>query len=221
MNNIMETIGAVCTQVRNKTSRGTSFRSLLTKIRREFRIKEFDLIIRSHRKENLDREEFYVNAYYDPENDSNFDIPIEVVIIHNFDKTVIWDKSHITNLLIQVYDAIVHELKHQKQSRKKHYKIYWPHSNIVHNYLSDPDEIDAYAISIAIELCRNMGKHRALHHMHRFTSMSRYKIQHNLVSPNLYAYVKIFKDLSHPVLQRLAKKIYVHLRKVDTDKIFL
>lgn len=221
MNSTMEAVCIVCNKIRHQSTQGISFQSLVKKIRKEFVNYGILLVIRSHRKATLHAEEFYVNAYYDPENDSNFDIPIEVVIIHNFDKTVIWDKSHITNLLIQVYDAIVHELKHQKQSRKKHYKIYWPHSNIVHNYLSDPDEIDAYAISIAIELCRNMGKHRALHHMHRFTSMSRYKIQHNLVSPNLYAYVKIFKDLSHPVLQRLAKKIYVHLRKVDTDKIFL
>lgn len=217
----MEAVCTVCNKIRHQSTQGISFQSLVKKIRKEFDNHGIFLIVRTHRKPSLQQEEFYVNAYYDPEDDNNFEIPIEVVIIHNFNKSVIWDKFHITNLLIQVYDAVVHELKHQKQSRKKNHKSHWPHSNIVDKYLRDPDEIDAYAISIAIELCRSIGKHRALRYMHRFTSLSRYKIQHNLVSPNLYAYVKVFKNLEHPVLKKLAKKIYVRLRKVDTDNIFL
>ena len=221
MNNIMETVGAVCTQVRNKTSRGTSFRSLLTKIRREFRSKHFDLSIKSHRTNTIQHDEFYVNAYYDPENDSTYDTPIEVIIFHNFDKSFVWDRKHVTDLLIQVFDAVVHEYRHQSQSIKKDHRIYWKHSSITKEYLSDPDEIDAYALSIAIELCRTIGKYRALHHMHQISALSKFKIKTNLISPNLYAYVKVFKNLNHATLRRLSKKVYVHLCKIDTEVIFV
>lgn len=217
----METVSAVCTQVRNKTSRGTSFHSLLTKIRREFRLKKYDLLIHSHRRENLESEEFYVNAYYDPENDSNYDTPIEVIIFHNFDKSFVWDRKHITDLLVQIFDAVVHEYQHQWQSVKKNHKIYWKHSSITKEYLSDPDEIDAYALSIAIELCRTIGKYRALHHMHYITSLSKFRIKKDLVSPNLFAYVKVFETIDDPILRKLSKKIYKFLLKIDTDLIFV
>lgn len=221
MNNIMETVSAVCTQVRNKTSRNTSFHSLLTKIRREFRLKHFDLTIKSHRRETLDQEEFYVNAYYDPENDSNYDTPVEVIIFHNFNKSVIWDRKHITDLLVQIFDAVVHEYKHQCQSVKKDHKIFWKQSSVVREYLSDPDEIDAYALSITIELCRSIGKYRALQHMRYISFMSQYRTNSNLISPNLYSYFKVFETITDPVIRKLSKKIYKLLLEIDTDLIFV
>ena len=36
-----------------------------------------------------------------------------------------WDAKHITELLIQIFDAIIHEFKHQRQSRKRNFKIFW------------------------------------------------------------------------------------------------
>ena len=217
----METVSTVCTQVRNKTSRNTSFRSLLTKIRREFRLKHFDLTIKSHRTDTLDQEEFYVNAYYDPENDSNYDTPVEVIIIHNFDKSVTWDRKHITDLLVQIFDAVVHEYKHQLQSVKKDHKIFWKQSSVVKEYLSDPDEIDAYALSISIELCRSIGKYRALQHMRHISSMSQYRTDSNLISPNLYSYFKVFETITDPVLRKLSKKIYKILLEIDADLVFV
>lgn len=221
MNSIMEIICAVCATVRNNSKQGISFQNLLIKLRKEFRNQGFDLIIRSSRKSKLDPEEFYVNAYYDPEDDQNRESPIEVIVYHNFDKTVIWDHKHVTNLLVQVFDATVHEFKHQRQSRKRQYEVYWEDTGATKDYLSDPDEIDAYSLSIAIELCRTLGKHRALRYMNRFTSLSRLKIQDAYVSPNLYFYNKHFGSLDHPVVKQLAKKIYVRLQKVDTDCIFV
>lgn len=221
MNSLMETVCVVCTQVRNKTKQGISFHNLLTKIRREFREHGIDLKVRSLRKKSLQTEEFYVNAYYDATDDCNRETAIEVIIYHNFDRTIIWDRVHITDLLIQVFDAVVHEFKHQRQSRKRHYEVFWHESNSTHLYLSDPDEIDAYAVSIAIELCRILGKTRALRYMPKFTSLSRLKIRNHYVSPSLFVYVKNFDDLNDPVLKTLAKKVYVRIQKVDTDHIFL
>ncbi len=219
----METVCTVCTRVRVNTKEGSSFQNLLKELRREFKKSGFDLKIKSSAKKFLATEEFYVNAYYDPEDDKNKDTPIEVIIFHNFDRSVIWSKAQITELLVQVFDATVHEFKHQRQSRKRNYREYWERADAdheYHKYLQDPDELDAYALSIAIELCRTVGKYRALRYMPKFTTLARLKVKEVYVSPNLNAYVSHFEKPISPLLRRLAKKIYVRLMKVDTDFIF-
>jgi predicted HicB family RNase H-like nuclease len=197
---------------------------LLVELRRGFKQAGLDLKIKSQIKKFLGTEEFYVNAYYDPEDDQNRETPIEVIIYHNFDKDVIWTNKQITELLVQVFDATVHEYKHQRQSRKRNYAEFWERADAdheFHEYLQDPDELDAYALSIAIELCRTVGKFRALRYMPKFTTLARLKVQEQYVSPNLNAYVSHFEKPISPLLRRLAKKIYVRLMKVDTDHIFM
>lgn len=224
MNSALETVCLICTTVRTKAKNGTSFQKLLTELRRGFRNADFDLKIKSARKKFLTHDEFYVNAYYDAENEREKETPIEVIIYHNFDTEVVWDNQQVTSLLVQVFDAVVHEVKHQRQSRKRNFNQYWTHPDgrsDYHEYLQDPDEIDAYAFSIAIELCRALGKHRALRYMPRFTALARLKVQSVYASPNLNAYVSHFDKPKSPLLRRLAKKIYVRLQKVDTDVIFM
>lgn len=217
MNSIMETVCGVCNNVRNNSKQGISFQNLLTKLRKEFRDQGFDLKIKSLRNTKLNHEEFYVNAYYDPEDDQNREVPIEVVVHHNFEKETIWDRKHITDFLIQIFDATIHEFKHQRQSRKRSFETFWHHNS----YLDDPDEIDAYALSIAIELCRSLGKYRALRYLHRISTLAKLKFQDHYVSPNLSAYINQFNNLGDPVLKRLAKRVYIRLQKVDTDCIFV
>lgn len=224
MNSIMETVCGVCNNVRSNSKHGIGFQNLLVTLRREFRGQGFEVKIRSLRDRKLNHEEFYVNAYYDAEEDQNREIPIEVVIHHNFEKETLWDRKQITEFLVQIFDAVVHEFKHQRQSRKRLFKSYWDHIDVNHNYkeyLQDPDELDAYALSIAIELCRNLGKYRALRYMHKITTLARLKFQDRYVSPNLSAYIGHFGDISDSTIQLLSKKIYVRLQKVDTDAIFV
>lgn len=222
MNSIMETVCAVCTKVRNNSKQGVSFQNLLTILRREFRKQEFNLKIKSDRDKHLNSEEFYVNAYYDAEDDQNQEIPIEVVVHHNFDKSTVWDQKHVTELLVQVFDATVHEFKHQRQSFKRNHIVYSDYMKKPYkDYLEEDDEIDAYAVSIAIELCRSLGKYRALRHMGRISILARFKLNDRFVSPCLASYFGQFENLQNPTLKRLAKKVYVRLQKIDTDVIFL
>lgn len=223
MNSIMEAVRLVCNEVRNNSKHGTSFQKLLTTLRREFKKQDFKIKITSERDKHLAPEEFYVNAYYDPDDDSKSEIAIEVIVHHNFDKDNIWDKVHVTDFLIQIFDATVHEFKHQRQSKKRYFQIFLEHPGTepYRDYLQDPDEIDAYSLSIAIELCRTLGKFRALRYMPTFTKLARFKIQNQFVSPNLHAYVSHFETLNTPILKRLAKKVYVRLQKLDTDAIFV
>lgn len=217
MNSIMESVCSVCNTVRSKSKHGVGFHTLLSLLRKEFRQHGFEIKIRTKRHASLNLEEFYVNAYYDAEDDSDREIPIEVVIHHNFDLSYNWDYKHITELLVQIFDAIVHEFRHQRQSRKRFFKTFWGN----YSYLDDPDEIDAYSISIAIELCRTMGKYRALRYMHRFSSLGRFKLHDHYVSPNLGAYIDLFGSMHNPKLKNLAKKVYVRIQKLDTDCIFV
>jgi len=224
MNSILETVCIVCTNIRHTSKQGASFQKLLSLIRKEFKDNKLDVKIKTTRKKFLNPEEFYVNAYYDAEDDENGETPIEVIVYHNFDKLVIWDYKHTTELLIEIFDAVVHEYKHQRQSRKRSHAEFWERTDGRQHfdiYLADPDELDAYALSIAIELCRTLGKHRALRYMPRFTTLARLKVQGRYVSPNLNAYVAHFEKPISPLLRRLAKKIYVRIQKVDTDFIFV
>jgi len=218
----METVCSVCNNVRNNSKHGANFQKLLTSLRREFRAQELDLKIKSDRDSKLNNEEFYVNAYYDAEDDYNNETPIEVVVHHNFDKEVVWDKKQITSFLTQIFDATVHECKHRRQSIKRKHVTYSLHVKQPYDeYLSDPDEIDAYAISIAIELCRSLGKYRALRYMIKFNSLCKLKFNDQYVSPCLSAYYGQFHTLENHTLRTLAKKIYIRLQKVDTDFIFM
>ena len=223
MNSIMEKVCDVCNTVRADSKLGVTFQDLIVKLRKQFKRQEINLKIRNQRNKKLADEEFYVNAYYDAENDRAFEIPIEVVVHNNFNKETLWDQQHITEFLTQIYDAVIHEHKHQRQSKKRNYDSYWLHVVAEDNYreyLADPDEVDAYAFSIAVELCRSLGKYRALRYMHKFTSMAKLKFKNGYASPNLSAYISNFAEHNPKLLKLLAKKVYVRLQKVDADYIF-
>lgn len=222
MNNILEQVNSVCTVIRNSIKYPTTFKLLLNKTRKVFKIKNFDLKIKTKRQPFLNHEEFYVNAFYDADDDKHNETPIEVLVYHNFDKNEIWDQKQTSDLLVQIFDAVVHEYRHQRQSRSRKYLTFSQHPQTPYReYLLDPDELDAYALSIAIELCRNLGKFRALRYMQRLSYLSKFKIQNKFVSPNLNAYVQHFGGVEHPVIKRLSKKVYIRLKKIDTDYVFV
>ena len=222
MNNILEQVNSVCTVIRNSIKYPTTFKILLSKTRKVFKSKNFDLKIKTKIQPFLNHEEFYVNAYYDADDDKHNETPIEVLIYHNFDKNEIWDTKQTSELLVQIFDAVIHEYRHQRQSRSRKYLTFSQHPQTPYReYLLDPDELDAYALSIAIELCRNLGKFRALRYMQRLSYLSKFKIQNKFVSPNLNAYVQHFGGVEHPVIKRLTKKVYIRLKKIDTDYIFV
>ena len=222
MNSILEQVNSVCTVIRNSIKYPTTFKILLSKTRKVFKSKNFDLKIKTKRQTFLNHEEFYVNAYYDADDDKHNETPIEVLVYHNFDKNEIWDTKQTSELLVQIFDAVIHEYRHQRQSRSRKYLTFSQHPQTPYKeYLLDPDELDAYALSIAIELCRNLGKFRALRYMQRLSYLSKFKIQNKFVSPNLNAYVQHFGGVEHPVIKRLTKKVYIRLKKIDTDYVFV
>ena len=219
MNSILERVNNVCQNVRETEQTPVTFKKLVGSVRREFRKASIDLKIKIKKDRSLEESAFYVNAFYDPEDDKNQEIPIEVLVHHSFGPNSQFYQQQITEFLVQIYDAVVHELRHQQQSRKRNFKTYSDHAQEPFSkYLADPDELDAYSLSIAIELLREMHLNRANRYMTRMAVLS--KLKHNtvLVSPNLRAYVQYFNN--NPLLKRLAKKVYKHLNSLDNSQIF-
>jgi hypothetical protein len=220
MNSVIEHINQVCQDVRLQSLNSVSFKQLVAKTRISFKKYEFDIAVKTKKDKNLSRDEFYVNAYYDPEEDENSETPIEVIIYHNFNNNEQFSKEHITEFLIEIFDAVVHEYKHRQQSIKRHYIQYVdPVESPFEDYLADPDELDAYALSIAIELTRTIGAQRAKRNLGRISVLSKMRQGAKYISPNLQTYIAHF-GLS-TVTKKLAKKVYKHLNTLDKGQLFV
>lgn len=219
MNSIIERVNAVCQTVRKLNTNPIKFKKLISNLKREFKEQDLDLTIKTKKDRNLEESHFYVEAFYDAEEDFNNETAIEVFVYHNFRDTVLFEHKQITELLIQIFDAVTHEYRHQLQSRLRNYAVYSDHAMEPYaKYLADPDELDAYSMSIAIELLRSMGVDRAKMYMTRLSVLGKLKRDSGFVSPNLHSYTSHFK--SNPILKRLAKKVYKHLESIDKNHIF-
>ena len=204
----------------SKAHTGSKFRSLLVTIRKHF--KPLDIVIKTKKIAGLEVNEFYINAFYDLDADKHNECSIEVIIYHNIDTDMFFEHSQVGQFLVQLYDAVVHELHHQEQARKRKYH---PNPYIVdldcnESYLSDPDEIDAYALSIAIELIRNLGRSRSIQYLHRASRLANVRPKGLYASPNLFAYFKTFDTVAHPVLRKLIKKVFLNLETLDKSAVF-
>jgi hypothetical protein len=219
MNALIERVYNVCQCVRLSNNDPISFKKLVVGVRREFKIHNFDLVIKTKKEKSLSEEEFYVNAYYDAEDDYNNETPVEVIIFHNFSDLSNFSTTQITDFLREIFDAVVHEFKHRQQSIKRNYKVYLDSDTSPYEvYLADPDELDAYALSIAIELLRQMDAERAKRRLGRISVLSKMRSGTKFASPNLNSYIEHFGG--KPLIKRLAKKVYKHLGTVDSRYIF-
>jgi hypothetical protein len=219
MNSILERVNTVCQAVRNMSNSPVTFKKLIAVIRKEFKENEIDLSLKTKKDKTLNTDYFYVEAFYDAEDDFNGDTPIEVVMYHNFPDTNKFEKPQVTDILIQLFDAVTHELKHQVQSRKRNYIVFSEHAQEPYSkYLADPDELDAYSFSIAIELLRYMPKDRAERYMSKITVLGKIKRGTFLLSPILSTYIGEFKN--NPIIAKLSKKVYKHIKTIDTNLIF-
>jgi hypothetical protein len=220
MNHMLELVNSVCNIVRDANPNPITFKKLVGQTRSAFKYNDFDLQIKTKKDKTLEEREFYINAYYDPEDDRDCETPIEVIVYHNFVDAELFSKNQITDFLVQIYDATVHEYKHRQQSIKRDYHVYYQHAQEPFaDYLADPDEVDAYAMSIAIELIRTIGPGRAKRNLCRITLLARMRYGMNYASPNLKAYVACFG--LNPITKRLAKKVYKHLETLDKTNIFV
>jgi hypothetical protein len=177
--------------------------------------------IKIHKKPDLESGTMNIGAHYDPEADEEGGIPIHIDLFFS-DKDndeLEWTKQGRKFFLYKLKDVMKHELLHMTQHRSRDFHPgrdgYVDDKGMEYEYMSRPDEIEAYAMNIADELTRRVGKDGAfqLLRMAKKTAQFKDEIGHYL-SPDLLAYFALFNwDASHPVLKRLLKKVYIYLNK--------
>lgn len=220
MNSIIERVNLVCRNVRSSNAGPITFKKLIAQTRKLFKQHDFDISFKTKKDVGLSGDEFYVMAFYDAFDDNNGDTPIEVITYHNFENTEQFTQNQITEFLVQIFDAVVHEFKHRQQSIKRNFEQYTIVSHSPFQaYLADPDELDAYALSISIELARTIGISRAKRNLTRIRILSKMRHGTAYISPNLRAYIDHFGN--GPLVKKLAKKIYKHLETIDSTHLFL
>jgi len=220
MNIILERVYKVCKQVREQSSEQTTFKKLIGRTRNTFKLHDFDIAIKTKKDKTLDPDKWYVMAYYDSENDFNMDTAIEVIVYHNLKGDEPFGPHQITSFLTEIFDATVHEFRHQYQSMRRDHNQYGEHFDTPYErYLADDDELDAYAFSIAIELLRTMDATRAKKRMGRISVLSKMRTGSQFSSPQLRAYIGHFG--LNTLNKRLSKKIYHHLETVDKRYVFM
>lgn len=219
MNIILERVSKVCNTVRENCPAPAKFKKLISLTKKTFAIHGFDIKIRTKKEKFLDVDKFYIMAYYDSYEDQQGETPIEVIVHHNLIGTEEFGPHQVTGFLTEIFDAVVHEHRHQHQSIERDFEEYSAHCYTPYDeYLSNTDEIDAYAVNIAVEMIRLMGKERAKRYMQRISVMSKIRQGPAFAIPMLRAYVSQFPF--DPVIKKLSKKIYKHLEELDTKHVF-
>jgi hypothetical protein len=220
MNIILERVYNVCKKVREDCPDPTTFKNLIGRTRNTFKLHNFDIAIKSKKDKHLDPDKWYVMAYYDSENDYNMDTAIEVIVHHNLKGDEPFGPHQVTSFLTEIFDATVHEFRHQYQSMRRDHNQYGEHFDTPYElYLADNDEMDAYAFSIAIELLRTMDAERAKKRMGKISVLSKMRTGSQFSSPQLRAYIGHFG--LNTLTKKLSKKIYHHLETIDKRYVFM
>lgn len=189
----------------------------------------FDVDVEYETDDAVPEGDMNMNAYYDRFSDATGHTPISIVLLFSEDSaTIQFDEHGIKMFIDRLTDALIHELIHAAQHRKRNYMrgqsgvVYTDDKRLAYTqeYLSRPDEIQAYSHNIASELLRSLDdKDTAYEYMRRFNVASRVRDkQGNLLSPNLYSILVAFDfDSSKTVIRRLTSSVVKYLEILDNE----
>jgi hypothetical protein len=213
-------------------NRGVSVRVILNHVKK---LAGRKVLVTSARSDAVDPNTINVNGYYDPDEDEDGGVPIELVLVFNpEDKLIKMGRNEWREFAAEMIEYLQHEAIHRYQYRQRGYqptrsyksKAVDPEQKKRQEYLGNTDEIEAYAHNLASELDRKTkgdldAQMRLLRHIAN-TAITRDQAG-RLLSANLYGYFKDFDfDVRHPVLRSLMKKTYQYVvakkRKIEKDK---
>lgn len=164
---------------------------------------------------NVDKGDMNASAWYEQDDDEDGEIPfnIELVFSKDQDRMTVTDSAPLVN---RILDMMKHEMIHQSQARARDFEDHTQGTDkrdTNYEYMSRPDEIEAYAMNIADELVRKTDKDGALSLLRMANKTAQFKDKlGNLLSPDLFAYMGMWDfDSKHPVIKRLLKKIYQYI----------
>ena len=178
------------------------------------------------RTAQLKEGELTISAHYDPDSDEAGDTAVFITLVFSQEgpASYTWSDNNKKYFLNKLKDALKHEVLHMKQFRDRGFhpgsEGYEGTDSDEENaqekeYMSRPDEIEAYAMNIGDEFIRKVGKDGAvdLLRMAKKTAQFKNKVG-QFLSPDLLAYFALFNwDTDNPVIKRLLKKIYQHIQE--------
>ena len=166
---------------------------------------------------NVDKGDMNASAAYEQDDDEDGEIPFEITLVFSDkeDRMAVNDPNPLIN---RILDMMKHEMIHQKQARARDFEDHTQgkdNRNMNYEYMSRPDEIEAYAMNIADELVRQTDKASAIALLRMANKTAQFKDEMgNFLSPDLFAYMGMWNfDSKHPVIKRLLKKIYQYISK--------
>jgi hypothetical protein len=144
----------------------------------------------------------------------NADYPIELFLIFSTkEKKISFRPEDISSLADGIGNTLQHELLHASQAKARNYKrighkkryVYKVDNIKIGSYLARDDEIEAYALNIAVALKNHFHTQQE-----RFAFLKRPKAG-IIAVPQLDQYLSMFGS-GHPVVKRLFKKIVGFLK---------
>ena len=153
-------------------------------------IHDFDLKFKTTRVDSLDCNVITVSGSYDPEEDQQTFPCIDIHILYSTtQKDILTQDLNADEILLELYSTIFHEKMHQAQYRNRKFsqpkKRKW--ANDEQAYLGCPDEVEAYAVELAVEeyLKGVVSLHRTLYNnrtykMYQTTFGIDHKVLHDL-----------------------------------------
>ena len=171
------------------------------------------------RTPKLDVGELSIGAHYDPESDEEGDDAIFINILFSEDGPAefTWGKESKKYFLYKLKDTLKHEVLHMTQYRNRDFHPGSEGSDnrdLNYEYMSRPDEIEAYAMNIGDEFIRKVGKEGAIDLLRMAKKTAQFKNElGQFLSPDLLAYFALFNfDSNNPVIKKLIKKIYQYIQ---------
>jgi len=175
----------------------------------------FNVDVKHAEATQIDHNDIELNGFYDGGLDEGDETPIEIYLVTNpMQDVMVIDHNQFLNIGRKIADTLSHEVIHLRQYRARNflevetiqYKELESEEEESRWYLSSPDEINAYAYNIANELLERNDLQKVKEILNKVKDVSMDD------SINLWAYVNAFeKDVNHPVLRRLIKRVYKSL----------
>lgn len=174
----------------------------------------YGLTVISRKSPSLESHEMNISGFFDPE-EWNEDPNIELCLIYSdkLKNTIAVDEEGWNFLSFRLYQAVNHELIHRQQSEKRfgldpnRHKRFQDEYDLW--YFEDPDEIDAHAHDIALELVfSGFDEKDAINRLRSFQSIKPSE------SVTLFSYLVFFKyDIGHDAIKKLIKRVVYYLEK--------
>lgn len=178
---------------------------------------------RKNRDIKVSRCNIWVGGQYHSKWDQENKKYIELQFVYPTTKCMNISEKQFKGICDTIADTLLHEIIHVRQFRRRNFKelpdfvstVNSETLRLTQNYLGCPDEIDAYSFNIACELFEkfNGNEHQIINYLSENQKGKRQR------HSNWVMYLTAFRhNHSHPILQRVKKKVIKYLPQAQIGK---